>query len=202
MASTLSDSLYLPKSVNATAKILIAGPLAAGKTTMVSTLSEIVPLHTEEKMTTAGTFVDDLDGVPDKTTTTVAMDFGRLTLDETLVLFLFGTPGQSRFKTLWHDLAYGALGALVLADSRRLERSFAVLDMVETEFDQRYAVAINKFDDAQHFEDAELRQALALDPEIPLIICDARDRGSSLRALITLVAHLHTQATEEPIDEH
>ena len=184
-------------TVRTSVKLLIVGHFAVGKTTLVGTLSEIRPLRTEETMTQAGAIVDDLTGVPNKDTTTVAMDFGRLTLSEDLVLYLFGTPGQRRFTQLWHDLANGALGALVLADTRRLEHSFDVMSMLE-ERGLRYAVAINHFDDAPRFPEAELREALDLLPGTPLVSCDARDPQSSTRALITLVEYLIATTDREP----
>jgi uncharacterized protein len=190
MGSALaSDHMYLRETVRTSVKLLIVGHFAVGKTTLVGSLSEIRPLRTEEHMTQAGAGVDDLAGVPAKTTTTVAMDFGRLTLSDDLVLYLFGAPGQQRFTPLWHDLARGALGALVLADTRRIEDSFDVMTLLE-ERGLRYAVAINQFDDAPAFPEEELREALDLLPATPLITCDARDRASSTRALIALVEHL------------
>ncbi|HZE30848.1 MAG TPA: ATP/GTP-binding protein [Actinoallomurus sp.] len=190
MGSALaSDQMYLRDTVRTSVKLLIVGHFAVGKTTLVGALSEIRPLRTEEHMTQAGAGVDDLAGVPGKTTTTVAMDFGRLTLSDDLVLYLFGAPGQERFTPLWHDLARGALGALVLADTRRIEESFDVMTLLE-ERGLRYAVAINQFDDAPVFPEEELREALDLLPTTPLITCDARDRGSATRALITLVEYL------------
>ncbi|MFI0356063.1 GTP-binding protein [Actinomadura sp. 9N407] len=190
-ADGAAEARYLPDTVRTAAKILIVGHFAVGKTTFVGTLSEIRPLRTEEYMTQAGAIVDDLSGVPEKTTTTVAMDFGRLTLSDRLVLYLFGTPGQRRFKQLWSDLARGALGALVLVDTERLEQSFEVMNMLETHR-LPYAVAVNRFDHSPVFPEAEVREALDLLPATPLVICDARDRTSSARALISLVDHLLT----------
>jgi signal recognition particle receptor subunit beta len=184
-----SDQMYLRDTIRTSVKLLIVGHFAVGKTTLVGSLSEIRPLRTEEHMTQAGASVDDLAGVPAKTTTTVAMDFGRLTLTDDLVLYLFGAPGQQRFTPLWNDLARGALGALVLADTRRIEESFDVMTLLE-ERGLRYAVAINQFDDAPAFPEEELREALDLLPTTPLITCDARDRGSATRALIALVEYL------------
>ncbi|MFF7580956.1 ATP/GTP-binding protein [Streptomyces sp. NPDC008061] len=186
-----ADSRYLPETVQRAVKIVIAGPFGVGKTTMVGALSEIQALRTEETMTQAGAAVDDLAGIKDKTTTTVAMDFGRVTVNDQLVLYLFGAPGQSRFQRLWHDLTHGALGALVLADTRRLDQSFDVIDRLE-EARLPYAVAINDFPDAPDYDEERMRQALDLLPETPLVTCDARDRASATEALITLAEHLLT----------
>lgn len=154
-------------------------------------------------MTQAGAFVDDLAGTKDKTTTTVALDFGRLTLNDSLVLYLFGTPGQQRFTQLWQDMTRGALGALVLADTRRLGQSFDVMGVLE-DWGLPYAVALNEFDDAPGHDLAEIREALDLLPETPLVRCDARDRVSSTRALITLVEYLlnRTSDTSDSELEH
>lgn len=190
-----SDASYVRASVRTAVKILIVGHFAVGKTTYVGTLSEIRPLRTEELMTQAGATVDDLAGIRDKTTTTVALDFGRLTLSDDLVLYLFGAPGQQRFTRLWDDLAHGALGALILVDTARLKESFTVMDIVEKR-GLPYAVAVNHFDGSPVFPDTEVREALDLAPTTPLVTCDARDRRSSTEALISLVGHLLTLGGE------
>ncbi len=171
-----------------TLKILVAGGFGVGKTTLVGAVSEIRPLRTEELLTEAGRPVDDLHGVEAKTTTTVAMDFGRITLREDLVLYLFGTPGQDRFWFLWDELAQGALGAVVLADTRRLEDSFAAIDY----FERRgipFTVAVNCFEGARSYPTETVRAALDLDPEVELVLCDARDRESVKAVLVAVVEH-------------
>jgi signal recognition particle receptor subunit beta len=188
--------VYVADTVRTAVKLLIVGHFAVGKTTFVGTLSEIRPLRTEETMTQAGALVDDLAGVPHKTTTTVALDFGRLTLSERLVLYLFGAPGQHRFSALWRDMTRGALGALVLADTRRIEHSFDVMGALE-EHDVPYAVAVNHFDGAPAYSEEQLRDALDLLPGTPLVTCDARDRRSSTEALIALVQYLQSRDHQE-----
>ncbi|GAA2597702.1 ATP/GTP-binding protein [Streptomyces tubercidicus] len=191
-----TGSMYLSGEDQTLVKLLIAGPFGVGKTTLIRALSETPPLHTEEVMTQTGASVDDLAGVREKTTTTVAIDFGRLTLPGDLALYLFGTPGQKRFRPLWEDIARGALGALVLADTRRLADSFEVMDIVE-EAGLRYAVAVNTFPDAPEYSPEKLREALDLHPETPLVMCDARDREQSVDALIALVGHVLAHTPEE-----
>lgn len=185
---------YLPPTITRSAKLLVTGPFGVGKTTLVGTVAPLV-LRMDEPMTEASVGVDDLRGTPEKTTTTVAMDFGRLHLNESLVLYLFGTPGQVRFKPLWEGLADGALGALVLVDTRDLDRCHDVLDLLE-EYGTPYAVAINRFDDGVDYPLDEVRQALDLAATTPLTTCDARDRQSCLGALITLVEFLSARQLE------
>ncbi|MET7637801.1 ATP/GTP-binding protein [Streptomyces sp. NPDC005438] len=195
MDSTDYDDGYLPSSVRQAVKIVIAGPLGVGKTTLITSLSEIEPVRTEELMTEAGTGVDHVDAT--KTTTTVAMDFGRLTLNSQRVMYLFGTPGQQRFFPMWRHLVHGALGALALVDTRRLEESFDVLGYLE-DLDVPFAVAINSFPGAPAYDVELLRSALDLLPQTPVVVCDARDRTSSAHALIALVNYLYTAAQEVP----
>ncbi|WP_320066912.1 ATP/GTP-binding protein [Micromonospora sp. RTGN7] len=169
-------------------KILIAGGFGVGKTTMVGAVSETRPLRTEEVLTETGIGIDDLSGVEGKTTTTVAMDFGRISIGDDLVLYLFGTPGQDRFWFVWDELALGALGAVVLADTRRLADCFPSIDYFEGR-GTPFVVAVNCFDDARKYRLDEVQAALNLDPGVPVLLCDARQRESSKEVLITLMEH-------------
>ncbi|GAA5150469.1 ATP/GTP-binding protein [Pseudonocardia eucalypti] len=174
-------------------KILVAGGFGVGKTTMVGALSEIPPVSTEQEMTSLSEGVDDLSQVPDKRTTTVAMDFGRITVDESMILYVFGTPGQSRFWFMWDELAVGAVGAVVLVDLRRVDDCFPAIDYFENR-GVPFVVAVNEFPDAERFGDAEVRHALVLPPDTPMVRLDARDPESCRAALVALVEHALTRA--------
>ncbi len=187
----------LPDTATAAVKIVIVGGFGVGKTTLVGSVSEIRPLTTEETMTEAGIGVDDDYGSATKTATTVAMDFGRITITDQLVLYLFGTPGQERFWFLWNGLFEGALGAVVLIDTRRLEVSFDVIGRLE-ERGVPFVVAVNEFPDAPRYPVDELRNALDLPEDVPIVHCDARARASSRDVLMTLMRFLHTLTTAAP----
>lgn len=192
---SVNDSDPFPTAL----KILIAGGFGVGKTTLVSSVSEIEPMSTEELLTQVSAGTDSLEGVEEKSTTTVAMDFGRISLSPSQVLYLFGTPGQERFWFMWDELSEGALGAVVLADTRRLEDCFAAVDF----FERRgigFIVAVNEFDGCFHYDPEEVRAAIDLKPEVPVVICDARESLSGTQVLVSLVQHLIDSRSQHGTD--
>jgi signal recognition particle receptor subunit beta len=177
------------ESLAISTKIVVAGGFGVGKTTLVGSVSEISPLSTEALMTEASEETDDLVATPEKSTTTVAMDFGRITLDESLVLYLFGTPGQARFWFMWDDLVRGALGAVILVDTRRITDCFPAVNYFERDVELPFIVAVNCFDGMLTHPVEEVREALALHPDVPIVLCDARDPESARKVLQQLIEH-------------
>nr|WP_024126767.1 ATP/GTP-binding protein [Streptomyces sp. F2]AHE39493.1 Putative ATP/GTP-binding protein [Streptomyces sp. F2] len=192
-----SEGHYLAPGVNQSVKVVVLGPFAVGKTTLVGAVSEIRPASTEERMTKAGEAVDTLRGLSDKTTTTVALDFGRLTLTDDIVLYLFGGPGQPRFSFMVDELMQGALGGVVLVDTARITESWDAMGRME-EAGLPYVVAVNTFDNSPRYGEVELRRALDLAPSTPLVECDVRHRESAKRPLIALISHLLSRPSLEP----
>jgi len=192
-----ADSTGMPSAI----KILIAGGFGAGKTTLVGAVSEIPPMRTEEIITEVSVGIDDTSGVEEKVTTTVVMDFGRITISREMVLYLFGTPGQDRFWFVWDELALGALGAVVLVDARRLADCFPSVDYFERR-GTPFLVAVNCFDGATRYQPSDIQLALNLDPEVPVVMCDARLRNSGRDVLITLLEHVIRYRRNESGREH
>ncbi|WP_253842316.1 GTP-binding protein [Actinokineospora globicatena] len=190
----VSDAPVVPTSI----KIVVAGGFGVGKTTMVNSVSEIPPLRTEEVLTEASVGVDDMRGIEGKETTTVALDFGRITINPQVVLYLFGTPGQNRFWFMWDELAHGALGAIVLVDTRRLDSSFPSIDFFERR-DIPFIIAVNGFEGSWEHTADEVRQALDIAPTVPIINCDARLKDSSKDVLVELVQYTMDLLSKTPV---
>ncbi|MCP2251620.1 hypothetical protein LY13_000348 [Prauserella aidingensis] len=178
-----------PEQLAVSAKIVVAGGFGVGKTTFVGSVSEVPPINSEAWMTEAGTGIDEAPDTAQKSTTTVAMDFGKITLHDDLLLYLFGTPGQARFWFLWDDLSRGALGAVVLVDTRRIDQSFAAINYFENDSDLPFIVAVNRFDGEMYHDIEDVRDALALDASIPLVTVDAREPKSTAETLRELVSY-------------
>ena len=192
MASGRYDEMTAPAVAPVTTKLLIAGGFGVGKTTLVGAISEVRPLRTEEDLSAASVTIDDTTAVKDKRTTTVAMDFGRITFPSGVVLYLFGTPGQERFWFMWDELAFGAIGAVVLADTRRLADCFSSIDYFERR-NTPFIIAANHFEGSPVYDHESIRDALDLEQDVPVLICDARRRESVKEVLITSVTHALTR---------